>query len=81
MYFYENTSDKCDSENVCVINGITTMIITLEFLILTKEMCSVCIITIKTLVDATESMVSHVAPLLTEKCSMITRTKKLNLIS
>lgn len=38
-----------------------------------------CIITIKTLVDATESMVSHVAPLLTEKCSMITRTKKTEL--
>lgn len=66
---------------MCVINWITTMIITLEFLILTKAMRSVCIITIKTLVDATESMVSHVAPLLTEKCSMITRTTNLNLIS
>lgn len=48
------------------------MIMTLELLILTKEMRSVCIIFIKTLMDATESMVSHVAPLFTEKCSMIT---------
>lgn len=47
------------------------MIKTLKFLILTKERRSVCIIFMKTLVDAADSVVSHVALMLTELCSMI----------
>lgn len=45
---------------------------TLKFLIMTKERHSVCMISIETRVDAVDSMVSRVAPLLTEMCSMIT---------
>lgn len=55
-----------------VMNSITTIIMTLTFLILTKKKHRVCMISEKTHVGAVDYMVSHVAPLLTEMCSVIT---------